>query len=138
MTTTLVNASCAGELTQALHAFISHLDERRYDELLAAFAPQGRWLRQGRWLEGRDAILQALQARPAGMRVRHVMSNAWAWHGEGGVVHQEAYMTAFRQLEGEAVASLFRINRVTSVWRRRGEGWELLEQQLIPDLEFGA
>ena len=87
------------------------------------------WLPQGRWLGGRDAILQALQARPAGMRVRHVMSNAWAWHGEGGVVHQEAYMTAFRQLEGEAVASLFRINRVTSVWRSEEHTSELQSQR---------
>lgn len=138
MTKTLADATCAGELTQALHAFISHLDERRYDDLLAVFAPEGRWLRQGRWLEGRAQILEALQSRPAGMRVRHVMSNAWAWQGEGGTLHMEAYMTAFRQLEGEPAASLFRINRVTCVWRRRGAGWELLEQQLIPDLEFGA
>ncbi len=131
-----VDAACVGDLTQSLHAFISHLDERRYDDLAAMFAPEGRWLRQGRWLEGRDAILEALAARPAGMRVRHVMSNAWVQPADGGLMHQEAYMTAFRQLEGEPTASLYRINRVTSLWRRRGEGWELLEQQLIPDLEF--
>ncbi len=138
MTPTPVSAACASELTQALHVFISHLDERRYDALVATFAPGGRWLRQGRWLEGRAAILEALAARPAGMRVRHVMSNAWVRPLEGGDVHQEAYMTAYRQGEAEPVASLFRINRVSSVWRRCGEGWELVEQQLIPDLEFGS
>ena len=64
-----------GHWSQCLYALISHLDARRYEALAQLFTPQGRWLRQGQWLQGHEAIVQALQARPQGMRVFHTLSN---------------------------------------------------------------
>ena len=61
--------------TQCLYAMLDHLDARRYEAMTALFTPQGRWIRQGQAFEGRGAILQALQARPTNMRVRHLLSN---------------------------------------------------------------
>ena len=123
------------ELTQRLHGFFSHLDNRRYDDVLNLFLPQGRWLRQGRWLEGREAILVALEARPASMKVRHVISNLVVTPVTEGEAHVEAYMTAYRQLENEA-PTLFRFNLVTNVFRLDGGAWMLAEQQLLPEFEF--
>lgn len=131
-----VAAQTVSELTQCLHAFFSHLDERRYDALVAMFLPQGRWLRQGRWLAGHAAIRAALDARPASMRVRHVISNVLVLPGEGADVRVEAYMTAFRQQGSEGFASLFRLNLVSNVLRQEQGEWKLVEQQLLPEFEF--
>jgi hypothetical protein len=124
-------------LTQRLHAFFSHLDERHYEALAAMFLPDGRWLRQGRWFQGRAAIVQALQARPATMRVRHVISNVHVAADGAGVAKVDAYMTAYRQLEGQA-PSLFTVSTVANTFRREQGEWMLAEQQLVRDLEFDA
>lgn len=124
------------ELTQCLHAFFSHLDERRYDALVAMFLPQGRWLRQGRWFEGQAAIRATLQARPASMRVRHVISNVLVLPGEGGQLRVDAYMTAYRQLDPQAVPELFTLSRVSNIFLRQDGAWRLVEQQMEREFEF--
>lgn len=126
------------ELTQATHSFFLDLDERRYDAVVAGFLPEGRWLRQGKWLQGRAAIRAGLEARPATMRVRHIITNIVVSPQQGEDVRVDAYMTAVRQLEGEAAASLYRMNMVTNVFRRHEGAWRLVEQQLLPDLAFPA
>lgn len=123
------------QLTQRLHAFFSHLDERRYEELAAMFLPEGRWLRQGQWLEGRDAILAAMRARPATTRVRHIISNVVAIPRSTGEAEVQAYMTAYRRLEGQPPA-LFSINLVGNMFRRQAGRWMLAEQKLVRDFEF--
>jgi hypothetical protein len=123
------------QLTQRLHAFYSHLDERRYEELAAMFLPEGRWLRQGQWLEGRDAILAALRDRPATMRVRHIISNVVATRRSADEAEVQAYMTAYRRLEGQPPA-LFSINLVSNVFNRQAGRWVLAQQQLVRDFEF--
>ena len=123
------------QLTQRLHLFFQHLDERRYEELAAMFLPEGRWLRQGRWLDGRPAILEAMAARPAGVRVRHLLSNTVVSCRGTGERDVQAYLTAYRQLPGQRPA-LFSINLVGNVFRRHGDAWLLAEQQLVREFEF--
>lgn len=125
------------QLTQRLNAFFSHLDERRYEELAAIFLPGGRWLRQGQWLEGRDAILAAMKARSATMRVRHVISNVIVTARSADEADVQAYMTAYRRLENQPPA-LFSINLVGNVFRRQAGRWMLAEQQLVREFEFEA
>ena len=123
------------QLTQRLHAFFGHLDERRYEELAAMFLPEGRWLRQGQWIEGRAAILAAMRARPATMRVRHVISNVLVTARSPDEAEVHAYMTAYRRMEGQPPA-LFSINLVDNLFRRQGGEWVLAEQQLVREFEF--
>lgn len=125
------------QLTQQLHAFFRHLDDRRYDELSAMFLPDGRWLRQGQWLDGRDAILAALRARPANVRVRHLVSNVVATLRSRDEAEVQAYLAAYRRLDGQPPA-LFSINLVDNVFRRRAGRWQLAEQQLVREFEFQA
>ncbi len=125
------------QLTQRLHAFFSHLDERRYEALVGMFLPDGRWLRQGLWFEGREAIVQALRARPATLRVRHIISNVHVAAAGPDTAQVDAYMTAYRQLEGQA-PSLFTVSRVANTFRRAQGEWMLAEQQLVRDFEFEA
>lgn len=123
------------QLTHLLHLFFFHLDERRYEALARMFLPQARWLRQGQWVQGQAAILQALQARPATMRVRHLVCNVVATASSADEAQVDAYLTAYRQVQGQPPA-LFSINRVDNVFRRQSGGWMLAEQQLVRDLEF--
>lgn len=133
----LATADDVMQLTQCLYAFFSHLDERRFDALTAMFLPEGRWLRQGRWLEGRAAILEAMHARPASMRVRHLLANVRVLPAGAQDMRVDAYLTAYRQLEG-GKPSLFSINLASNIFRRDGGGWLLAEQQLVREFEFEA
>ncbi len=137
MTSGLFPPGEAELLTQRLLSLIAHLDNRRYDALAGMFTPDGRWLRQGRWFEGREAILGALAARPAGMRVRHVMSNILVTHYAQDEAKVDAYMTAYRQLEGQP-PELFSINLVGTVFRRVDGQWLVAEQQMVREFEFAA
>ena len=138
-----------GELTQQLHAFFHHLDERRYAELVALFTPDARWLRQGQWLEGHAAVHKALDARPAAQRVRHVITNAYVaaqnTRDNTDEVLVEAYMTAYRHEGGAGaiagvarIAGPLRLNLVSTRFRRVDGEWLIAEQRLVPEFEFGS
>ena len=138
-----------GELTQQLHAFFHHLDERRYAELVALFTPDARWLRQGQWLNGHAEVRKALDARPAAQRVRHVITNAYVaaqdvvGNTEEALV--EAYMTAYRHEGGAGaiagvarIAGPLRLNLVSTRFRRVDAEWLIAEQRLVPEFDFGS
>ncbi len=136
-------APVLGELTQQLHRFFHQLDERRYDAMLAQFTDDGRWLRQGAWLEGRDAIGAALQARPAGTETRHVMSNAYLAELSADRAVLEAYMTAYRYpavADGAApprVPGAYRLNLVRTEFRRDADhDWRIAEQRMVAAIAF--
>ena len=135
MDSSSISAQRVADLTQQLHLFFQMLDERRYDDLLEQFAPDGRWLRQGQWLTGRGEIATALAERPATMRVRHVITNIVVSPRAAGEFAVHAYMTAYRQ-RAEGRPELFRLNLVSCVYRRGGDNWLLAEQQLLPEFDF--
>jgi hypothetical protein len=126
-----------GHWSQCLHALISHLDARRYEALAQLFTPQGRWLRQGQWLQGREAIIHALQARPQGMRVFHTLSNILVIECSPEQAVVEAYMTAYRQVEGQR-PELFSLNTVSTTFVRESTSWQIAEQQMVRQMEFSA
>jgi hypothetical protein len=132
-------------LTQQLHCFFHHLDERRYAPMLDLFTDDCRWLRQGRWLEGKAAVRAALEARSVAHDTRHVMSNAFVAEqaADGTRAVFEAYMTAYRypasQSEGQAptIDGPFRFNLVTTAFRLvEGQGWRIAEQRMVAAFAF--
>jgi len=123
--------------TQRLYAMLDHLDARRYDAMTALFTPQGRWIRQGQAFEGRAAILQALQARPANMRVRHLLSNPLVHECSAQHAVVAAHMTAYRQLEG-GPSELFSINAVSTRFERVDGQWLIAEQSMVREYAFCA
>ena len=56
-------------------SFFYFLDNRRYADVAALMAPDGVWVRQGAELKGGDAIMSALEARPATRTTCHIVSN---------------------------------------------------------------
>ena len=123
------------QLSQRLLTLIAHLDNRRYDDVASLFTPTGRWLRQGRWFEGRQAILTTLESRPKNMRVRHVLTNILVTECNEGHARVDAYMTAYRQLEGQR-PELFSINTVDTVFQLLNGQWLIAEQQMVREFEF--
>ena len=128
------------ETTQRLHAFFHHLDERRYAEMVEMFTIDGRWLRQGRWSNGRAEVRAALEARPAGQRVRHVITNTHVSAEGSDEATVAAYMTAYRHdgpSEGVArIPGPFRLNIVTTIFRRERGEWLIAEQRMVPEFDF--
>ncbi|CAN7770563.1 nuclear transport factor 2 family protein [Variovorax sp. LjRoot84] len=131
-------------LTQQLHAFFHALDMRRYDRMLELFTDDCRWLRQGQWLEGKNAVRAALKARAADVDTRHVLTNAYVSACEGESAEVEAYMTAYRYpaaaQPGRAlppIAGPLRFNLTTTVFRRDpGHDWRIAEQRMVAAFAF--
>ena len=121
--------------TQRLYAMLDHLDARRYEAMTELFTPQGRWIRQGQTFEGRAAILQALQARPNGMRVRHLLSNPLVHSCDAKHAVVAAHMTAYRQLDG-GPCELFSINAVRTHFERQDDQWLIAEQSMVREYAF--
>lgn len=63
------------ECTQALYRTYHALDASDYEAVAAGFAEDGEWLRQGKLLKGRGAIVEALRARPANRVTVHLIQN---------------------------------------------------------------
>lgn len=130
-------------LAQSLHSFFSHLDARRYEALLQYFTPHARWLRQGKWLQGRPAIAQALDERTADIQTCHVMSNTFVAACKTGEATVESYMTAYRYPTPAepgctpTIAGALRVNHVITVFQQQADGaWRIAEQRLIPLIDF--
>ncbi len=130
-------------LLQTLHGMFHDLDARRYDAVVAAFTSDGRWLRQGKWLEGRAAISGALQDRASDLETCHVLSNAFITASDGHAAMLHATMTAYRypsQRTRDAlpeIAGPLRINHVATVFSRQpDDSWQVAEQRLVPLVGF--
>jgi len=137
-------AELLGALTNRLHHFFYCLDERHYDELIAVFAADGVWYRQGERLQGHAAIGRALYARSTTQRIRHVVTNAFVADSDGDKATVKAYMTAYRHDDGKPsdgvprIPGPFRLNLVSTVFRRVDGGWLIEEQRLTPEFEFAG
>lgn len=137
MTLQPVSSEQVVQLSQRLLTLIAYLDNRRYEDVASLFTPTGRWLRQGRWFEGRQAILATLHSRPKDMLVRHVLSNILVTECNEGHARVDAYMTAYRQLEGKR-PELFSINTVDTIFQLLDGQWLIAEQQMVREFEFTA
>lgn len=139
-----IAAPVLAELAQVLHAFFHALDARCYDRMLDMFTDDCRWLRQGRWLEGKSAVRAALEARAADVDTRHVLTNACVSAYEGDTVQLEAYMTAYRYPASAPsagapprIAGPLRFNLTTTVFRRDpGHDWRISEQRMVAAIAF--
>jgi hypothetical protein len=119
------------EILRLLNRLFLCLDERRYADLAALFAPDGCWHRQGRLLCGRDAIIEALSARSATMRICHVITNGLVEAAGEGRAEAQCVMTAYRHDDGTvpeaapAIAGPAVMARVLTRLVRLPEGWRI-------------
>jgi len=84
-------------------ALYRDLDESKYEPMVARFAPDGVWHRQGKVLEGRDQMLAALQMRSKTQRVHHLMVNLFADRVEADRCSIRGYMLVLRHEDGKPI-----------------------------------
>ena len=89
-----MNATLHAEFLALSHAFYCRLDQRRYEEVAALFAPDGQWVRGGKPCAGRTQIISALQARPDDLITRHLVTNLVIEHAEAAEAEIVLYITA--------------------------------------------
>lgn len=111
--------------------FFRDLDDNAYGSLVGRMTPDTVWHRQGKILDGRDAVLQALSARSRTMRIHHLISNLYADRVDGERCIMRAYMLVVRhdagsQLDGPAPLSGIENIRTTHVELARAQGGWLI------------
>ncbi len=60
---------------QLVHRFYQALDAAEFMKLAQLFRDDGVWFRQGKQLQGHQAILKAMDERPAGRKTAHLVQN---------------------------------------------------------------
>lgn len=85
---------------QLIAEFWGRLDRDDYEGLVALMVPDGRWNRAGKWREGVADIRAAMDERPEGLFVRHVITNLRCEDTPEGVLCRY-YLTAFSTRSGK-------------------------------------
>jgi len=63
------------ECEQVVHRFYQALDAAEFVTLSQFFRDDGIWFRQGKKLEGPQAVLRAMDERPSGRKTAHLVQN---------------------------------------------------------------
>ena len=129
---------------QVTHQMFNFLDESKYEELVALFAPNGTLFRQGELLVGPDQILLAMSKRSTTQRIRHVISNAFIESQLEDVTRLVAYMTVYRFDDGVMhkgpveISRPFRMSIVRAAMQQTGGAWKIIEMTFTPEFEFAS
>jgi ketosteroid isomerase-like protein len=127
---------------QTLLWMFDHLDEGRFDALLALMTPDAVWHRQGQRLEGHAQILASLNERSPTTRIRHLATNLLQRSATDDEVHISLYLTALKHDDGQprsgavTVRSAFRMAYVTTRLVRVAGAWRIAEQVIVPEFLF--
>jgi len=126
--TAAVKAACEAVILAFFHA----LDTRRHAEVAALMAEDGVWLRQGKALRGPQAVLQVLEARPAGRTTCHVITNIRLIEATAGRAELGYFLTAYESVAQEGAPGaprLVAIRDCRDALVRTPQGWRLADKQ---------
>lgn len=116
--------------------FFRALDARDHAACVAAFAPGGAWHRQGKRLDTPEAILAALDSRPANRRTAHLVTNLMAEPLEGGRFAVRFLLTAYDgTVEADGAAPVPRFAGMLDgrdEYVRTPQGWRLADKSTRP------
>jgi hypothetical protein len=128
------------DCTQVVIQFYNALDARRYDDLVALFAEDGSWNRQGEDTTGRDAIMAAMQERPGpeNQQIRHMATNIQVFIADADHARTQEYVTIYRHdsdtpikgpapMDGPGIIFLYEDEMV-----RAPEGWKIINKKGRP------
>jgi limonene-1,2-epoxide hydrolase len=109
--------------------FFRCLDTRDHAAAAAMFAPDGVWNRPGgAALNGRAAILAALDKRPAERATAHLLSNIWGEAVDPDHVRVHFYVTLRERIAAQNEPVAFNTGGVlygTDDYIRLAEGWRI-------------
>ena len=90
-----VDGSVQHQIERIIYLFFRYLDDQRYDDLAALFAPDGIWHRAGKALRGPKGVMEAMAHRPVGFTTRHLITNVVIDAADANEVIAFYYMTVF-------------------------------------------
>ena len=130
------------DCTQILTRFFNLFDQWRYEDMVELFAPDGVWHRLGKALQGRAAIISALNARSRTQTVRHVVSNVQVDVTDAASAEFLLYITAYihdtgsRPLEPPKIRSPYLVLVVPGALVKVGEDWKIARMTMNREFEF--
>lgn len=131
----LAEHGCASVCTRFFH----HLDRREYEHVAALMADGGVWNRGGTRLEGANAVLDALRARPSGLTTRHLLSNVVVDLLDGGAAARVSYeLSVFTQDDPAAPARHATILTGEDRLEHDGTAWRIRLKEARPLFRFGG
>jgi hypothetical protein len=127
------------ECSQTVLRLFGAMDALRYDDVAAAFTPDGVWHRAGKALRGRAAIVAAMNERPSDRRVRHVITNVVVDVHDESTASGMCYVTAYAgPLSDEAavVNAPWLMLTATHDFVATPNGWKIRESTIVRDFVF--
>lgn len=130
----LAEHACASVCTRFFH----HLDRREYEQVAALIADGGIWNRGGTRLQGADAVLDALRARPTGLTTRHLLSNVVVDLLDGGAAARVGYELSVFTQDGTGPARHATILTGEDQLEHDGAAWRIRLKEARPLFRFGG
>ena len=130
-----IEQACARTVLQ----LFAGMDDLRYDDVTAAFTPEGVWHRAGKALAGHAMIRAAMEERSPERLVRHVITNqlvtvADATHAEG-----RCYVTAYAGPKAApTINAPWLVLTMTQRFERRDGAWKIAEARIERDFVFNG
>lgn len=131
------------DCAQLLVGFFNAFDAWRYQDMVASFAPDGVWHRQGKALRGADDILAVLNARSRTQVVRHVVTNVHLTVIDDSHCDSRLYVTAYvsdtgsKTAEPPKIAAPSLLLDVPGKLLRTDEGWHIASLTMTRVFVFG-
>lgn len=124
------------EAEHACHRLViaaySLMDQGRYEESAALFTQDAVWVRGGKPVAGRDAILASLHQRPSGDLSRHLVTNVLV-DIEGDEGRATASFVPLRGTKREdgsvAMPPITNVGDLAYKFRKEADGWRITHLQ---------
>lgn len=130
------------DCTQLLLRFYDRFDDWDYVGMADLFTEDGVWLRAGKELAGRAAIVEELEKRSTSQTVRHVITNVLVDAHAAEKATARCYLTAYQHDDGQrseappAIHSPSLLLVVTAYLLRTREGWRIARQEMKREFVF--
>ena len=114
-------------------ASYSLMDQGRYEETAALFTADAVWVRGGKPVAGRDAILSSLKQRPTTDVSRHLLTNVLIEAREGDEASATACFMPLRGTKREdgtvATPQITNVGDLNYRFRKEGDRWKISHLQ---------
>jgi hypothetical protein len=131
--------TAAWDCSQTVLRLFDAMDALRYDDVAAAFTPDGVWHRAGKALRGREAIVAAMHERPSDRRVRHVITNVLVEVHNDATASGSCYVTAYAgplSDEPAVINAPWMMLTARHAFVATPAGWKIRESTIVRDFVF--